>query len=170
MATVARASVRPLVGLPSTRMVEWSILIVVVLVIVAVAGHSIRLLQGQAERSTVLSTLGALRTSLVIAHLQQVSAASTGSFSAVPPNPFLALQTLPQNYRGEFTVNDLIATPLSGWVFDPLCACAGYVPLDAGWSDDPSPASALWFKVGPGPGPRLLTAQATYTWRGVVVQ
>lgn len=170
MATATRYSGLSKAGLPSTRMVEWSILAVVILVIAFVAGRYALVLRGQAERSAVLSTLGALRTGLVIAHLQAASGANAVSPSAPEPNPFAVLRALPLNYRGEFSVVEAVTTRPGGWVFDPLCACVGYVPLDGGWSDDASKAGALWFKVASGPGPRQLTAQGTYTWRGVMVQ
>ena len=170
MATAAHAPRRLAVALPSTRMVEWSILVLVMLVVALVAGHHVQILRAQAERSTVLSTLGALRTGLVIAHLQVASANPAVSARPVPKNPFKVLQTMPLNYRGEFSVNQSLAASLSGWVYDPQCTCVGYLPLDSDWSDGTSAARALWFKVDAGPGPRQLKAQGTYLWRGVLVQ
>ena len=172
MATAARTAVRPpLARGPATRMVEWGILAAMILVVVAVAGQYVRVLRAQAERSAVLSTLGALRTGLVIAHLRGASTAYTVSSGGPPQsNPFTELQTLPLNYRGELSVSESLAMPTGGWVYDPQCVCVGYIPLDAGWSDGASQAGALWFKVVSGPGPRQLTAQDAYTWRGTVVK
>ena len=170
MATATRAPVRPRVNFPSARMVEWSILAVVILAIAAVAGHYTRILKAQAERSAVLSTLGALRTGLVIAHLQRASVANLVTLSGPQLNPFTVLRTLPLNYRGEFSVVGALAVSPGGWVYDPQCACVGYVPLDAGWSDGASQAGALWFKIDTGPGPSQVTAQGIYIWRGVLVQ
>ena len=170
MATDTRTAVRSRLGWPATRRVEWSILGVVILVIALVAGQYIRVLQAQSERSAVLSTLGALRTGLIIAHLQGASSAYAEPLSGTPSNPFTVLQALPLNYRGELSVAASLAAPTGGWVYDPQCVCVGYIPLDADWSDGASQAGALWFKVASGPGPRQLTAQGAYTWRGTVVK
>ena len=174
MATHARSAVRPPAGWPATRTVEWGILSAVALVIALVAGHYVRGFQAQAERSAVLSTLGALRTALTIAHLQGASASASASYAAppggTPVNPFLVLQALPLNYRGESSIAAMLAVPTGGWVYDPQCVCVGYVPLDTDWSDGARQTGALWFKVGSGPGPLQLTAQSAYVWRGLPVQ
>ena len=170
MATDTRTAVRPLVKWPATHTFEWGILGLVALVIAVVAGRYVWAFQAQAERSAVLSTLGALRTGLTIAHLQDATAAHAASPSGIPSNPFMLLQALPLNYRGELSVAASLAAPTSGWVYDPRCVCVGYIPVDAGWSDGASQAGALWFKVVPGPGPRQLTAQSAYIWRGLLVQ
>lgn len=156
--------------MPRGRMVEWGILALVVVIVLAVFAHYVRLIQGQGERAAVLSTLGALRTALVIDHVQRATARGASTSAPVNPNPFLVLQSLPLNYRGEMGLLQALAAPPGGWVFDPQCVCIGYLPLDAAWGGTGSDASLLWFKVVPGPGARGLAAQAPYVWQGVEVR
>lgn len=148
-------------------MVEWGILAVLLVVLVAVFGHYVRQIQGQGERAGVVSTLGALRTALVIDHLQRAANPSSAGQPATVINPFLALQTLPPNYGGEMSTAQALLAPSGRWVFDPQCVCIGYTPQDPAWHRDASGAAILWFKVSNGPGPRGLTAQASYVWQGI---
>ena len=172
MATTVSAapSVRSWAHVPGGRMVEWGILAVLVLVFVGVFGHYVRVIQGQGERAAVMSTLGALRTALVIDHVQRAATSPVGGLAAQTLNPFLVLQNPPINYSGEMSVAQSLAAPAGRWVYDPQCVCVGYFPLDAGWHDTASAASVLWFRVGAGPGPRELTALAPYVWRGMLVR
>jgi hypothetical protein len=151
-------------------MVEWGILGVLVLVFAGIFGHYARQIQGQSERAAVLSTLGALRTALVIDHVQR--AASPGLQQrpvAAAINPFLVLQTPPLNYAGEMSVLQTLAAPAGSWVYDPQCGCIGYLPRDTAWAEASSDAAVLWFKVSDGPGPAVLKAQRLYLWQGVAV-
>ena len=151
-------------------MVEWGILAVLVLVFVGIFGHYVRLIQGQSERAAVMSTLGALRTALVIDHVQRATVTAAADRTLTPPNPFLALQTPPLNYGGEMSVVQSLAAPAGRWVFDPQCSCIGYLPQDSAWRSAAADTSILWFKVSDGPGPRELTALAPYVWQGMQVQ
>ena len=153
-------------ALPRSRMVEWGILAVLVVVLVGIFGHYVRLIRGQGERAAVVSTLGALRTALVIDHLQRAANPGSTGQPLERVNPFLALQTLPLNYGGEMSVTQALLAPAGSWVFDPQCACIGYVPQDPEWHSAAAGAAVLWFKVSSGPGPRALTAQAPYVWQG----
>ena len=151
-------------------MVEWGVLAVLVIVLLGFLGHHVRTIQGQAERAGVVATLGALRTALVIDHLQRVATQTTGVSPSSNANPFLLLQSLPLNYRGEVTLTQALEAPPGSWVFDPQCRCVGYLPLDTAWHSVSEGVSILWFRVGEGPGVRGLTAQAHYAWQGLVIQ
>lgn len=171
LATTAPAVARIAGALPRGRMLEWAILSVLVLVFVGIFGHYVRVIQGQGERAAVLSTLGALRTALVIDHVQRAAAGDRNSTaSRATLNPFLVLQTPPLNYGGEMNVSQLLAAPAGGWVFDPQCGCIGYLPLDPAWHSAADGTAVLWFKVVVGTGVPELAAQAPYVWQSVLVR
>lgn len=150
----------------SGRMVEWGILALVVLVFVGVFGHHVRVVQGHGERASVMSTLGALRTALVVAHLQSQLQKAQPALS-VRPNPFLALDAPPPNYAGEKSVLESLDSAPGSWVYDPQCACIGYLPLNPQWLDAPPEAAALWFKVKSGTGAPELVPMDHYIWQGL---
>ena len=149
-------------------MVEWGILALLLLVFIGVFGHYARIVQGQAERASVMTTLGALRTALVVAHVQsRVQGAPLAS--TLPSNPFLTLDAPPTNYAGEKSVLESLEAPLGSWVYDPQCACVGYLPRYPQWLDSPSDAFALWFKMKTGTGAPELVAMDRYIWQGLQV-
>ncbi len=166
------------------RTLEWSILVVVLLVLIGVFGRQVRVIQGQAERSAVQASLGALRTALVVDHLAQsvnsvrpvglVSATATASSTASAPrqNPFLLLGRVPANYQGEVDVLQIDTVPPGSWVFDPVCSCIGYRPLYPQWLEQPADASALWFRVDAvkGSAPRQISALEQYVWQGIALE
>ena len=154
-------------ALPRSRMVEWGILAIVIVVLVGIFGHYVRVIRGQGERAAVVSTLGALRTALVIDHLQRASNAGGAGQSSAVVNPFMVLQTLPLNYGGEMSAAQAVLAPPGRWVFDSQCGCVGYAPQDPAWHTSELGVAVLWFKVSSGPGPRVLTAQAPYVWQGI---
>ena len=151
-------------------MVEWGILAILVVVLVGIFGHYVRQIQGQGERAAVVSTLGALRTALVIDHLQRAANPGKSGLPLAVVNPFLVLQTLPLNYGGEMSAAQVLLAPAGRWVFDPQCVCIGYAPQDSAWHSEASGVAVLWFKVSSGPDPRVLTAQAPYVWQGTRVR
>ena len=55
---------------------EWGLLTLVIVVLIVVLGREIRQVRGQAERAAIQTTLGVLRTALVVAHLE--AAVGTG--------------------------------------------------------------------------------------------
>jgi len=150
-------------------MLEWSVLALALLVFVGAFGYYAQRVQGNAERAAVQSALGALRTALVVGHLEEQLQRSA---LPTPPdryNPFLLLQTVPVNYRGEMSVPQALAAKPGSWVFDPQCRCVGYVPLSKKWLESPPDAGILWFKVEGGPGPLQLIAMDRYVWQGLPV-
>ena len=153
----------------SGRMVEWGILALVVLVFVGVFGHYARLVQGQGERAAVLTTLGAVRTAMVVAHLQH--RLPSHKFAPLAPlNPFLTLDPPPANYAGEKSVLEALKASPGSWIYDPQCACIGYVPLNPDWLEAPSDAAVLWFKVKAGSGAPELVSMDRYVWQGLEVR
>ena len=50
----------------SVRIVEWSLLAAVIVLLVLLFARQVRVIQGQGELAAVKSTLGALRTALVL--------------------------------------------------------------------------------------------------------
>lgn len=154
-------------------MAEWGVLVLLVLVMATVFVWQIRDVRGQAELSQIKSTLGALRTALVVAHLEAAVAGSRGKAepSATPNqrNPFLALASLPANYAGLADAEALAALPGGSWVFDPACVCVGYRPMDTDRLDLPRGAQALWFQVSKPPGPLQINPQLFYVWMGQTV-
>jgi hypothetical protein len=181
---VVEAALRPPAA-PSpvwgSRLTEWGVLLALILVVVGVGYAQTQRLRGEAELARLRSTLGVLRTALVVAHLEREVAVqkshSTGVVSAdstgVPPvtrNPFLALERLPVNYLGESNPLALVDLPGGNWVFDAACQCIGYRPSETGWLEAPANAVALWFQVSAPPGPLQITASQAYVWMGQKVE
>ena len=160
---------RSQVRVPGGRMVEWGILAIVVLAFAGALAYQGNDIRGQAERAAVLSTLGAMRTSLVIDHLQRATNRAETEKIAAPANPFLTLQNFPPNYRGEMAVLQALEAPPGSWMFDPQNLSIGYLPQDPQWYDANTGTRILWFRTDLGPGPRMLKPLAPYVWRGVLV-
>lgn len=153
----------------NTRLAEWGLVLLLVVALGAVLAYQVREMRGQAELAQIKSTLGALRTALVVAHLQSAVAGSRGGGQAVvlaQRNPFAALQQPPANYAGLADPQALAVLPGGSWVFDPGCACIGYRPLEATWLESPKDAMALWFRVEAAAGPMQITAMQPYVWMG----
>lgn len=145
---------------------------VLVVVLGAVFVHQAREVRGQAELAQIKSTLGALRTALVVAHLESAVAgnrAQGGAVAQVQRNPFAVLQQRPPNYVGLAGPEALAALPGGSWVFDPECSCIGYRPTEAAWLQSPEGAGALWFRVVSSSGPLLITARQPYIWMSQAV-
>ena len=152
--------------LPSwSRLVEWSVLGGVVIVLGFAMARQVRGVQAQAELAALQSTLGALRTAFVIdyAHRHTLGPAAGAK---VQRNPFQLLDRHPVNYQGEMTAADAAAAGAIGWVFDPECVCVGYQPLEAEWLSSPSGDVMAWYQVSSAPGPLQLTAKEAYAWQG----
>ena len=155
------------------RLTEWGVVLALVIVLAAVLGNQWREVRAQAELAQVQSTLGALRTALVVAHLKAAvddARQDNQSAALVPRNPFAVLQQPPPNYAGLADPQRLAALPDGSWVYDPGCGCIGYSPLEASRLDAPKNAGALWFRVGATAGPPQITAQQAYVWMGQAVK
>lgn len=150
-------------------MIEWSLVAALIAVLALVFMHQVRVLQGQAELSAVKTTLGALRTALVLDHLQRSVAAGGASVVLLQRNPFELLQRPPPNYRGELSRAQAETAPDGSWVFDPVCVCIGYRPLYAEWLDSPSGEPLAWYQLSGEAGLWQLTAKEAYFWQGQVL-
>ena len=152
------------------RLVEWSILAIVVLLLAGIFGQQVRTVQAQAELAAVRSTLGALRTALVIDHM--IATIRTGGPSVASPqrNPFLLMDPVPANYAGALGTLTIDAVARGSWVFDPLTSSIGYAPKYGQTLEPPSETATLWFRMSAVAGMPQLTAQRSYTWMGEVLQ
>jgi hypothetical protein len=125
--------------------------------------------QGQAELAALQSTLGALRTALVLEHIRHTVSGDAQSVAAPQRNPFLLLDTVPPNYLGERAVLKTESAAPGSWVFDPVCSCVGYVLRYPALLDSPADLPALWFSVTGSAAPFSISANETYVWQGQVV-
>jgi hypothetical protein len=145
---------------------EWGVLAAAVVMVTGMLWREARLVQGQAERAAVVSTLGALRTALVVDHLQVKLKQAQGRTATLQDNPFLLVQSVPQ-YAGIKSMGQLAEVTPGSWVYDATCPCIGYRPLYPQWLESSPEPVALWFKLeGPLGGPLQLTPLGPYVWQG----
>jgi hypothetical protein len=166
------ATARPIHGsfvLFNQRVVEWSLVALLVGALVVGFLHQVRVVQRQAEFASIRTTLGALRTAFVMQHLQSQMPGSNLSVAPMQRNPFDLLAQRPVNYRGVIQSKNLAMVPTGGWVFEPVCGCVGYVPLDAVEFDSASGDAVAWFVVKTSALPFQLTAKEAYVWQGQVL-
>lgn len=167
MATLAVPRPAPL--RMSRRVLEWGLLGAAILLLVVVFLRQARLVQDQAERAAVRTTLAAMRTAAVLQHIQASTGKSDGSAVQPLQNPFATLQSLPLNYLGELDVRRL-PEDMTGWFFDPACRCVGYARAQTVWFPMSDAAQLLLFQVRGGSGPLQLFAMDDYLWRGELVR
>lgn len=138
----------------------------VVLVVVLLFLRQTLIVQSQAELAAVKTTIAALRTAMALHQLETQVARPPVAVATQQRNPFALLQRRPINYAGEM---DLVAAENSApgsWIFDPVCGCVGYLPIDPQWDSGPNEAKIIWLRVSaPTEPPQLLALQA-YKWRG----
>lgn len=170
MADLAAPRGRWLGAVWSGRALEWSILLAVVLALIGTYGAQVRSLQAQAEGASINSTLGALRTSLVVEHLRSQVRPDSGKAVSVQRNPFKVLDTLPANYAGEVAMADIYNAPPGTWVFDAACPCVGYRPLHPQSLQPARTPAVLWFRVSAPPAALQLTPLEVYEWQGNAIQ
>jgi hypothetical protein len=153
-----------------SRTIEWALAGLVVAVLVVVFTRHMRVVQGQGEYAAVKTTLGALRTALVIDYLHRhADPAFDASVAKEPRSPFDLLQYRPVNYAGIVTARQALAVAPGSWVYDPACPCVGYRPVDDDWFDSPSGEPLAWYMLGGAPGPLQLTARERYLWQDQVL-
>lgn len=150
------------------RMLEWSLLLLVILVVAGMFARQFRNVQAQGELAAVKTTLGALRTALLLDHLKGV-VDGTNASRPVQRNPFLLLAPVPANYAGALASAKGQGFKPGTWVFDTFCNCIGYEPLFPQALDMPSDAPAVWFRVSAPPGPLQIRAMQAYLWQGQVL-
>jgi len=149
---------------------EWGLVALVVVALMAVLGRQVRTVQSQAERAAVQTTLGALRTALVLSQVTGHVAGVVGTVgaggAALPQNPFLLLKTVPTNFAGAHSMARADGMSLGAWVFDGECVCVGYRLLYPDVLNEPEGAEAVWFRVGGPAGALLITPLTRYVWQG----
>jgi hypothetical protein len=141
----------------------------IIVVLAFVFARQVRVLQAQAELAAVRSTLGALRTALVINHLHQKVGGFSASVVNMQRNPFEVLAHRPVNYLGAMSASQVLGVPAGSWVFEPVCDCVGYVPLYSQWFVSPSGDVMAWYRLSGEAGPLQLTAKEAYAWQGEVM-
>jgi hypothetical protein len=153
----------------SRRLVEWSLLVLVLLVVVGVFGRQFRVVQGQGEMAAIKTTLGALRTAFVIDYLKTV--AETGNRNVAPAqrNPFLLLDHIPANYAGKLSELKGQPVPPGSWVFDAYCNCIGYEPMYPQSLETADASPTVWFRISALPAPFQITPVQSYVWQGEVL-
>ncbi len=161
------------------RLAEWSLVTLVLVALISVFGHQVRAVQIQAERAAVQTTVGALRTALVLSHVMVQIAPDAadalqgrGDATLSPglvPNPFLLLKALPPNFAGSFAMDHADAMPLGAWAFDADCGCVGYRLLYPDALEVPPGAQAVWFRVEKAGAVFQMVPLTPYVWQGQVV-
>ncbi len=154
----------------SRRMVEWTIVLAVVLAVILLLIRQANVVKGQAELAAIRSTLAALRTALVIDHLQRSTGQTDQPVAVVQRNPFLLLQNRMPNYAGVMASREVEALRPGAWMFAPDCACLAYRPVDDAWFFSPDGSGVAWFEVSAPPGPLLVSARAAYRWQDDLIQ
>ena len=151
----------------SRRLTEWTLVTLVLVALIWVFGRQVRAVQSQSERAAVQSTLGVLRTALVVDHVTQQ--ARGGANLAAVPNPFLLLKTVPTNFAVVGSMANADAIALGAWVFDAECACIGYRLLYPEALEVPEGAQAVWFRIGGPAGALQIQPLTRYVWQGQVL-
>ncbi len=150
------------------RLIEWGVLGLLVLALAGNLAYYTYRVQGLAERAAVQTTLGALRTALVLDRLRQF--VPSGGTHVTSANPFAALEAMPANYAGQVSERDTVATRAGSWVFDAGCVCIGYKPLRPEWLEGAPGPQILWFRVVEQAGVRQLEPMDSYLWQGEAVR
>ena len=150
-------------GRPSN---EWLIMLGGIVLLIFVFMRQVREVQGQGELAAVSGTVGSLRTAFVLHHLHLRAALKPEPSDVEVRNPFLLLDHLPTNYRGEIRAAQADFVAPGSWVFDPECVCVGYLPLYSQWLDAPSGSNMVWLMVSPPPAPFQLNFREDYRWQG----
>ena len=148
----------------SRRVIEWCFLALVLVVLIVLFGQHVRQVQARGELAAFKTTLGALRAALVIDHLQRSTSSDPKFVASLQRNPFELLQRRPVNFAGEVRQQDFLAIAPGSWVFDPVCVCAGYLPIYPQWFDSPSGDPMVWFRISAPPPPFQLMPKESYVW------
>jgi len=146
------------------RPIEWLLMAVLIMVLLAVFMRYVRQVQGQSELAAIKSTVGTLRTALVIDHLRRQVLPTNAQTAPPTRNPFELVKQKPGNYFGVVSQTQSASVPPGSWVFVDSCACVGYLPLDGLWLDSPSSDPLIWFDVTGAPGVLQLVPKERYLW------
>jgi hypothetical protein len=146
------------------RAFEWLVVIVVISTVIAVFVGHVREVQGQGEFAAIKTTVGALRTALVIDHLHKQARAGLAPRHQAPVNPFDLLHLKPVNYWGAVNPDRVATVPTGSWVYLAQCPCVGYKPMDDLWLGSPSGDPRVWYIITGMPGVLQLTPKERYHW------
>ena len=117
----------------SRRLLEWSLLAILVLFVVMMFLRQTLVVRGQAELASVKTTIAALRTAMAIHQLEMQIAGHRSVVDAQQQNPFLLLQRKPLNYVGETDLTSPLDAHPGSWIFTPLAdALATFQPMRVG--------------------------------------
>ena len=153
----------------SPRIAQWSVVAALILTLILVFLQRVQFVQRQAEWAAVRSTLGGLRTAFVLQHRHRV-AVQNQTGVVVQRNPFELLERRPANYFGEIRPGEWASVRPGYWVFDAVCVCVGYLPVDVTGFDSPSGDTVAWYRVEGAAGvPLQLTAKDLYLWQGQII-
>jgi len=143
---------------------EWLLMALLIVILLLVFMRYVRQVQGQSELAAIKSTVGSLRTALVIDHLQRQVSPGKDPNMLSARNPFELVKQKPVNYLGVVSKAQAASVPPGSWVFEENCPCVGYQPLDDLWLDSPSSDAMIWFEVTGMPGVLQLVPVEKYRW------
>ena len=149
------------------RLTEWALVTLVLVALIWVFGRQVRAVQSLSERAAVQSTLGGLRTALVLNHITRQARGAANLADA--PNPFFLLKTVPANFAGDGSMANADAMALGAWVFDAECPCIGYRLLYPEALEVPEGAQTVWFRIGGVAGALQIDPLTRYVWQGQVL-
>jgi hypothetical protein len=157
------------------RSFEWALVAAVVVTLIGFFLREFQLVQAYAERSSVKTTLGALRIAIVVEHVRTQTAGLqpptaitvTSTQHSSVASPFLLLAQQPKVSTPTETAAFESSVPQGYWVFGSTCRCVGYRPLHDQGKAASGRSGMVWFNlVRQGAGPNQLVAQEAYVWNG----
>jgi hypothetical protein len=145
------------------RPIEWLLLALLITALLTTFSRYARQVQGLGELAALKTTVGALRSALVIDHLQRQLAPASPAVPATG-NPFDLLKQKPAAYLGALTEAQAAQAPDGAWFYVPSCPCVGYRPMDETWLESHSANPTLWFELTGWPGVLQLRPKENYLW------
>ena len=149
-----------------SRPFEWGVVVVVLAAIGGVFTWEYQQTEGQAEYASIQSTLGNMRTALLLDFLQRAASARPLAARGPEQNPFPLLTPSADNYAGEVTMAEQSDVEPGNWMFDGQCVCVGYRPRHPQWLLPAKDPAVLWFRLTNTSGPIQVTAMHHYRWQG----
>lgn len=147
-------------------MVEWSIVAFLAVAMLGALSRQLVIVHGKAEYAAAQYTLGALRTSMVLAHLRRVVRNETTAPNQPPQNPFELLERLPENFVGSVAITNAHTVAPGNWFFDPQCGCVAYRIVYPQWLTEPEGTEIVAFRVERLGNISTLVPIHTYVWHG----
>ena len=145
------------------RVVQWLVFLVFLSVVALVLARKAQEVQALAELTVVKSTVGALRTAMILEHARQ----QTDRAAATQPaceNPFDCLEGLPLQYVGALPLERADTVAPGSWFYDSACPCVGYRLIYPHWLTEPSGRTFIAWRVEPTRGSPTLRPLEAYQW------